>query len=382
MAAINQKKPFKDPRLLHHIDALYNWKHGNHFSPVFVEISPVSYCNQKCKFCYTMELMTPKEKIPDEALYSIVDGLVEAGVKGLRFQGVGEPTLHTGLPKAINMAGSRDLSVSLTTNGVLLTPDFQDKCLENLFSLKVSVIDSDAKRYTKFHRGPEAQWKRVVDNVKYAANLKAKNGLDCIIHTTIYIEESNYKDLKGIVRFCKDIGFNVVTISHATYSERTPTPGLSTNEKYHGEEFLKNLSSEIQSLEDDSFTVNIALLETGGITVVGEKDQKNVFSDVYRFVDETQKIHCEGIHFFTIIDANGFVYPCWRYWGNTDYAYGNVIEQSFDEVWRSNRRHEINAKMKTECYSKKTCEVCAHSRINEQLLRIEKDNNPWVNFLT
>jgi cyclic pyranopterin phosphate synthase len=264
---------------------------------------------------------------------------------------------------------------------VLFTPEFQESCLANLFSLKVSVIDSDAKRYADFHGTNEGQWKRVVDNMEYAANLKSKNNLDCTIHTTIYAEDSSYQDLKSMVEFCKNIGFNLVTISKAIYSERTPTPNLTMKTECHDESFLKDLSREIQSLEDDLFEVNIALLDKGGICSVDDKDKDECTSDAYRFVDETKKINCQGIHFSTIIDANGFVYPCWRYWNNTEYAYGNLMEQSFDEIWRSPRRQEINKKMETEYYSKKTCSVCSHSRINEQLLQIEEDNS-WANFLT
>ena len=150
----------KEPRLYKQIDALYKWKHNEYFAPPFVEVSPVSYCNQNCKFCYTHLLWEKSVKLPDETFLSIIDSFKNMNVKGLRLQGIGEPTLHPLLPKVINRAGKYNIDTALTTNGVKMNAKFLDECLANLFSIKISVIDSDPKRYADFHRVNENHWKK------------------------------------------------------------------------------------------------------------------------------------------------------------------------------------------------------------------------------
>ena len=363
-------KPFKETRIHKHIDEIYKWKNNINFLPPFVEISPISYCNQKCKFCYTTHLMKKLEKMPTETLKKLFQEFGDIGIKGLRIQGIGEPTLHQDLPECIKLAGSKILDIALTTNGVLLKPKDYEKCLENLFSIKISVIDSSPKRYAEFHRVPENQWNLVVKNVEHAANYIKNNNLKCNFHTTIYAEDTTYENLFEITSFCKDIGFSLVTVSNALYSPRTPNPN-GKNEEFKNindhEDYLKNIEQNLLELEDEKFSVDVCLRNTKGV-------KKS-------YVDESKKINCPGINFSTVIDAKGFIYPCWRYWGKESYAYGNINFDSFKNIWLSEKRAEINSLMSQEYYSESTCTPCSHNRINEQLLELRRSTG-WENFLS
>jgi len=132
-------RPHQKLRIHKQIDALYKWKNNIDFIPPFVEISPISYCNQECKFCYTTHLMQKLEKMPTEVFLKLVRNLGESGVKGLRLQGIGEPTLHPDLGKAINVAGEFNLETALTTNGVLMREKLLNECLKIL--LKNNCFD-------------------------------------------------------------------------------------------------------------------------------------------------------------------------------------------------------------------------------------------------
>ena len=359
-------RPHQKLRIHKQIDALYKWKNNIDFIPPFVEISPISYCNQECKFCYTTHLMQKLEKMPTEVFLKLVRNLGESGVKGLRLQGIGEPTLHPDLGKAINVAGEFNLETALTTNGVLMREKLLNECLENLFSIKISVMDSDPKRYSDFHRVNINQWKTIVKNIEYAANLISKNNYKCTFHTTIYAENSTYENLMEITSFCKKLGFNLVTISNALYSPRTPSPQSSKEDfKIDHEKYLKDLENELKTLDDKKFLADVCLRN-----IVGKS-----------YVDETKKINCPGVKFSTVIDAKGYIYPCWRYWGKTEYSYGNVSEENFSDIWMSPKRHEINNKMMQEYYREKTCSPCSHNRINEQLKELETLTG-WENFLS
>lgn len=363
-------KLHKELRLHKHIDELYKWKNKELFIPPFVEVSPISYCNQKCKFCYTTGLMKKLEKMETETLKKLFTEFCDVGIKGLRIQGIGEPTLHPDLAECINLAGAKDLDIALTTNGVLLKPKMSEECIENLFSVKISVIDSSAERYAEFHRVPLNQWNLVVKNIEYATNYIKKNNLKCNFHTTIYAEDSTYENLFEITSFCKDIGFSLVTVSNALYSPRTPNPEDKKDKfkKIEDHEiYLKNIEEKLLSLEDKKFSVDLCLRNTKGVQG--------------SYVDESKKIDCPGINFSTVIDAKGYVYPCWRYWGKEEYAYGNINKDTFEDIWMSKTRELVNKKMSTEYYSESTCTPCSHNRINEQLLELKRSTG-WENFLS
>lgn len=376
-------KLHKELRLHKHIDELYKWKNSEPFIPPFVEISPISYCNQKCKFCYTTHLMKKLEKMPTEIMKKIFTEFSIVGIKGLRIQGIGEPTLHPDLAECINLAGKTvvkkkydgglvesKIDIALTTNGVLLKPKMIQECIENLFSVKISVIDSSKKRYSEFHRVDENQWNLVVKNIEYATNFIKASNLKCNFHTTIYAEDTTYENLFEITNFCKNLGFSLVTISNALYSPRTPNPNSKNTDfkklEDH-ENYLKNLETKLLDLEDKDFSVDLCMRNSKGV-------QRS-------YVDESKKINCPGINFSTVIDAKGFIYPCWRYWGKEEYSYGNLHENTFLDIWMSENRIKVNKKMSEEYYSESTCVPCSHNRINEQLLELQRSTG-WENFLS
>ena len=57
-----------------------------------------------------------------------------------------------------------------------------------------------------------------------------------------------------------------------------------------------------------------------------------------------QRIHegatykkCHGLPFFALIDAKGNIIPCNLFYGKDDFTYGNLYENSFSEIWKSEK---------------------------------------------
>ena len=116
---------YDDPRTFYQIDALHAWKYGLEFPPVMVEIDPSDKCNQKCRFCYNQSKVE-KVMLREMTLYGLPRELKRYGVKSILFQGSGEPLMNKMLPSAIVSGADVGISMTLTTNGVLLRPKIQD----------------------------------------------------------------------------------------------------------------------------------------------------------------------------------------------------------------------------------------------------------------
>lgn len=359
----NFEQEFKQLRIHSHVDQLYHWKHGEAFAPVNVELSPVSYCNQRCKYCYAAGLEYPRDKMDTRLLLSAVQQFAAAGVKTLRIQGTGEPTLHPALGDAVCAAAQSGLYVSLTTNGILLRPKLSDTILPHVFMLKLSVLDSSPERYARFHGVSTNHWKTLVRNIEYMSAYKQRNAVHNFAYATIYIESDNHMEIPYICAFCKELGLEYVVVSVATYNDSTPE---SSNDNLRFLEskpdYFEWLRTELHALETASFKV-----------------QYN-FADrrCHEKYDTTCKADCPGIDFYTMVNATGSVYPCYRFWGNEGFSFGNLAQNTFGNIWNGKRRLEVKEAIAQTCYSH-LCSVCAHSRINVYLKEL-RSPSLWTNY--
>ena len=69
---------------------------------------------------------------------------------------------------------------------------------------------------------------------------------------------------------------------------------------------------------------------------------------VYFRANAMKKMHhkkcyseCYGLPFMTHIDAKGNVWPCVAHIGTEEFCYGNIYEQTFEEMWEGNKRKQI-----------------------------------------
>ena len=61
-----------------------------------------------------------------------------------------------------------------------------------------------------------------------------------------------------------------------------------------------------------------------------------------------------------------------RYWGKVEYAYGNINEHPFDEIWKSKEKKKVDSKIETEYFKDSLCNPCGHERINKQLQQLQR----------
>jgi len=355
-------KGYNDLRTLYQIDSLYAWKHDKYFPPVIVEISPTSKCNQSCRYCYTNKRIEQKKSLGNDILINSFVQLGDAGVKTVMIQGTGEPLMHKALPQAIKAGAEHNLSMTLTTNGVLLTPSIQEKILGHLFYVRFSVLDHNPKRYAYMHGCSEKQWDILISNLKSTVKYRDVHKLQLGIGITLYLYKDNFHDVDNIVRFYKEIGVDYIFIQEATPTSYSPCGKEEYASKSFSEIEINEMKDKVLSLNDDNCCTKIR----------------------FPFDDGTENWitnFCHGIKFYTIISCDGGVYPCWRAWGKKEYSYGSLYDHSFEDIWKSERRKEVEELIFSTPPCGDECTNCAHAKLNEILNKLLCANTSWRDFI-
>src|SRR3989338_8725233 len=105
-----------------------------------------------------------------------LEDMAEHGIKSMMFAGEGEPLMHKNINWFVRHANGLGIDVSITTNGSLLDKDKADEILPYLTWLRFSINAGTPETYSKVHKVSEREFNKVLDNLRYAVELKKING--------------------------------------------------------------------------------------------------------------------------------------------------------------------------------------------------------------
>lgn len=358
------KLKLKPHKLFHHLDRVQSFMNDEYFPPIHIEIGISDKCNQNCHFCYTKYLGHQQLEIPRDLLLKIMRELGDAGVRSIFFQGTGEPLMNSACADAIVEAKRFNVDIALQTNGVLMDNNFLDKAMSSISWMRISSLELNSNIYSKTHGCSELQHKKVMENLKYAVHLRKKENLDTIIAGMIMVFPYNAEYVYDTVKMLKDIGLDYVMIRSAQISLYNPEHNWDRelHKKY------KKIFEKTELLEDSEFKVSMRWDQFGYV----ERGHKKLYQPFEK---------CYGLEFETMIDADACVYPCFIFWRNKDYCIGNLHNNTFEEIWKSDRRKDILKKIYNE-WNLKECALtnCKQVHINEDLWELK---NPPMhkNFL-
>jgi cyclic pyranopterin phosphate synthase len=369
MSYSQHMRGYDDQRTLMNLEALTAWQQGKDFPPVLVEIGPTHACNQRCRYCYTDKTLEPKVTIPKETLCRVMGEIADIGTKAVLLQGTGDPLMSRDLYYAVTIGAARGLSIGLTTNGVALFPDLQDKILHDLFFVRFSVVDSDPQRYAFMHGCVDSQWRQLIENITYAVEMRRKHNLKVALYATCYLHTLNFFDAYHIVKTFKSLGLDYIMVQESTYVTRSPDGKKDDASTQFTQTEIREMKESVSSLNTDDFRVKIRFPINDDSYEVGKTP------------DTWERNYCQGIKFYAVIQSDGEVIPCWRYWGNAAYSYGNINHTHFKDIWYGEKRknieqHTLNIPPKDE-----ECIVCNTSKLNKSLLTFTETNSNWRYFV-
>ncbi len=90
--------------------------------------------------------------------------------------------------------------------------------------------------------------------------------------------------------------------------------------------------------------------------------------------------HCLALPFWSYLDAGGNIWGCSMYMGDDKFLYGNIYENSFQEIWEGEKRMESLQWVDQELDTNQCRVNCRMDKINRYLWEL---NNPsaHVNFI-
>ena len=165
-------------------------------------------CNLKCRHCWiALEYQTPDKPLPSldlQLLRSIIKQARPLGLRGVKLTG-GEPLLHPGIEKILEEVRSQELSLTIETNGVLLTEQLAGTIRNSSPRVFVSVSIDGADPDTH-------DWIRGVPGAFEAAVRGAGHLVEAGIRTQMImaVMRRNRDQMEPVVRLAERIGVQSV----------------------------------------------------------------------------------------------------------------------------------------------------------------------------
>ncbi len=329
-------------KMLWHMDRVHEWQSGKRIAPLFIDIGATKKCNIKCRFCYgTYQVMTG-EVIPEDVLCNLLKDAPRLGVKGMTFTGDGEPTLNPALYKALQIGKENGLDIAIATNGLKLNEGRISILLECLTWLRFTICSADKESY-KFMHGVDA-FDKVQSNIELAVKLKLENKLNITIGMQMVLTPDCFDQVLPLSRLAISLGVDYLQIKQ--FSD----PGDERLHRFDYEKYSQ-VTDNLKEAEAMSTENTNIIIKWGMIGQVKRKYD-----------------HCIDLPFLFQISGNSKCYPCGYLFNQERYCYGDLKEQTLEEIITSDRYWSIIDYMATEFDVHKDCMGrCRHDFCNEFL---------------
>lgn len=343
-------------KLIYHPERVADWLKGENIYPIEIEISPSGTCNHRCIFCAYDYIGYEPHFLNKDILFRDIAYMSQRGLKSVICSGEGEPLLNKDMPEIANRIKSFDVDVAMSTNGVLFTKERIEACLEAFTWVRYSIASMEQSSYDKIQRGKDDDLEKVKINLSEAVRYKQDKRLKTTLGVQCLLLPDNKRYVLDMAKELRDIGVDYFTIK--PYSQNLHSEN-SFDVDY--EEML-DLEKELQVYTTDEFSIYF---------------RANAMKKMHH--DKCYK-QCYGLPFMTHIDASGNVWPCVAHIGVEDFCYGNINEQTFEDIWEGKQRQEVNSKLNAMDINKVCREACRLDEINKYLDEL-KHPGDHVNFI-
>ena len=343
-------------KLMYYPEEVAQWKKTGAATPLHVEIGPTNRCQHHCSFCSVDWITHGVVRINTEVLVKAIHSMAGVGVRSIYFAGEGEPLLHPGMEKFVQAAAERGIKTSMATNGGLLNERRLKELLPYFSWIRFSIDAATAESHQSIHKSKD--FDRVIRNIRAATKFKKDNNLSVELGAQFIVLEENLNELEMFADLMKDVGVdNIQFKPHHNHPKSASNPTLY------------NLTDEVlrQRLlarTTDNFQVMVRSRNLEEMPEIPGQDHNYCYKK------------CFAYNFLTLIDAKGSCYGCNIFYDQRDYSFGNIYEQSFEEIHTNGQVQKIINKVAklnhVQCGNYK----CRPHILNEYLDRVK---NPEVN---
>lgn len=337
-------------KLMYHPDRVAIWMRSKEVFPLHAEVGITNRCNHKCVFCTLDWITHGKDDIDKEVMLRTIDEMANCGVKSIYFAGEGEPLLHKDIATFIIRSHNAGMKVSLSTNGSMLTEELADQIVPYLSWIRFSVDAGQKETYGYIHGTNIKEFDKIMKNIQYTAQLAKHFQIQVGVQLVLIYE--NLNEVLLLAAACRKIGVHNFQVKPCHNH-----PKSSYSPKLY-EFSYKELDDKLKKLETEDFKV---ILRT---------------KSMERLTEPRNYKSCFGFSFYALIDARGNIIPCNLFYNEPEFYYGNLYQNSFEEIWFGQRRLEVISKINKLNHQKCGDYRCRLDVINRYLWRIV---NPEIN---
>lgn len=335
-----------------HQERLAQWKRGERFAPITIDMALTRACNFKCVYCYSQLQDNKSKKITVEVMRRFLDDCAEIGVKAISFVSDGESSISPAYVFSITHGYEKGISMASGTNGYVFTEDILEKILPCLTYLRFNISAGEPKRFQEIMGVPEGWFERVVANIRKAIEIKNKRNLPVTIGMQMVLMPEFKDQILPLAMLGKELRPDYFIIKHCSDDE---TGSLGVN--YGGYKELYDILKKAESFSDDSYLVKV---KWSKIQSEGKRDYEQ----------------CFGAPFILQLSGSGLVAPCGCLFNEKykNYHIGNIIDQSFKDIVFSDRYWEVMNELVSPRFNAKTMcgTLCVQHKVNEALDKYKK----------
>lgn len=348
-------------KLYWHLDKVEEWQKERVISPIYIEVSPVSYCNHRCLFCGLDFAMQRDIQLDTEVFCQRLREMGRLGVRSIMYAGEGEPLLHKDLSKFVKITRENGVDVSITTNGTTGTYKLWREILPYLAWIKFSVDAGTSEIYAKVHNVPATFFERTLDSIQTAIKVKNDNNLDVTIGVQFLIIEENLHDAEESINLFSNLGVDYLVFKPYSLHPQM----IKKKDIIYTEDTIKYLQNIIDEYKD-RVKMNIIF-------------RKDALEKYIR--KEKTFNHCYALPFWGYISAKGDFYTCSVFLGDERFRVGNIYEKDMKSIlFGKERKKSIEFGEKDLDIDDKCRVNCRMARINDFLEFLE--NKPMhINFV-
>ena len=328
-------------------------------APVEISLDPFQFCQLKCSHCNASRYLLDDKKplrIDDDKYLDLIRFFAKWGAKAICHGGGGEPTLHTGLWEALELASSLGLENSIATNGINFNDKTIDIAVKNCRWIGVSVDSATKETYLK-GRGIDCFDKTIESLKKLSLRAKELN-TNCDVSMKFLLFQYNQHEIFEACKLAKEIGVKDFHARPADLSHVNMHEQYKVKTNPYNLELIEKQFEQCHEIETKDFRV---------ITAVHKFDKN--FMPIKYFEQCYASPCCLQI----CPDGNCYLCPDQRYQEFYKLGSWNPNPEAILEFWGSQKHYDLVFK-----HGKKACNTrCTFNPYNTMCERLAiNDNDP------